>query len=165
MGGELGNKVGTAWGQSGLAEAALGEGDYTRARTLLAESLALAQEIGDKHCQALCLELSGEVALREGDYARARTLLEESLVLSQAIGNKDQIAFCLEGLARVAATQEQLEWAARLFGVAEALREASAYLLVDAYRVDLGRQVANVRAHLDQAAFAAAWAEGRAMTL
>ncbi len=55
--------------------------------------------------------------------------------------------------------------AARLFGAAEALREAIATPLSPVDRSAQEQAVANVRAHLDVATFAAAWAEGRAMTL
>jgi hypothetical protein len=67
----------------------------------------------------------------------------------------------LAQLAAVAAAQGQPLKAARLLGAAAVLHEASA----NPQRLDHDRQAADLRAALGEAAFAAAWAEGRAMPL
>jgi hypothetical protein len=59
----------------------------------------------------------------------------------------------------------QPERAARLFGAAAALRDASGVELPASEREDHDRDLTDVRARLDSVAFAAAWAAGRAMTL
>jgi hypothetical protein len=66
------------------------------------------------------------------------------------------------GLAAVAEAEGRLERAARLFGTAEALLETTGTHLAAADEAEWERNVAAVRAQLDGAAFAAAWAEGRA---
>jgi hypothetical protein len=53
----------------------------------------------------------------------------------------------------------------RVFGAAEALREAQGRPLPPVERADYEREVGAVRAVLGEEAFAAAWAAGRAMTL
>jgi DNA-binding CsgD family transcriptional regulator len=70
---------------------------------------------------------------------------------------------CLEGLAAIAGTRRAADRAARLFGAAEAIREALGAPLFSPNRPWLDRDVTAVRAQLDPAVFAAAWAEGRAM--
>jgi hypothetical protein len=55
--------------------------------------------------------------------------------------------------------------AARLFGAAEALRAAIGSPIPPIERAEYERAVAASRTALGEAAFAAAWAEGRAMTL
>jgi hypothetical protein len=102
-------------------------------------------------------------------------LLAESLTLRHEIGDKGGIAWCLEKLAEIALTKGQREStlkreedfrrAARLFGAAEALRAPvnSTIDMVD--QPEYERQVAIVRAQLDEAAFTAAWTKGQAMTL
>jgi len=55
--------------------------------------------------------------------------------------------------------------AARLFGAAEALREALGAPVLWFQRQSYAQGVAALRAWLDDAACAAAWAEGRGMTL
>ena len=57
------------------------------------------------------------------------------------------------------------ERAARLLGAAEALRETSGEVLAPGNRSVHERHVAIARAHMDEAAWKAALAEGRAMTL
>ncbi len=73
--------------------------------------------------------------------------------------------FNLEGLASVVATQGELRWAAKLWGAAEALREAMDIPRLPVDRVGYEQAVAAVRAQLGEDAFAAAWQEGRMMKL
>jgi hypothetical protein len=61
--------------------------------------------------------------------------------------------------------QGQSERAARLFGALEAHRETVGAPPVAAERAEYHRSVAGARTALGEEAFAAAWAEGRAMTL
>jgi hypothetical protein len=68
-------------------------------------------------------------------------------------------------LAAVAVGQAQPERAAHLFGAAEGLRAAMGAPLPPADRTEHDRSVAAVRSALGEEAFAAAWAEGRALTL
>jgi hypothetical protein len=75
------------------------------------------------------------------------------------------MAKSLEGLAGVLAAQGQPDRAARLFGAAEALREAITTPLPPTDHVGYERSVAATRAALGKADFAAAWAEGRAMAM
>lgn len=74
-------------------------------------------------------------------------------------------AYCLAGLAGIAGAHRQPERAARLFSAAEALRESAGLPLPRVQRTDYDRDVAAARAQLDEAAFAVAWATGRALTL
>jgi hypothetical protein len=71
----------------------------------------------------------------------------------------------LEGFAHVAGAEGDAERAARLFGAAEALREALGAPLPPVERAHYDRSVAATRAALGEEAFAAAWAEGRALSL
>jgi hypothetical protein len=106
----------------------------------------------------------GKVETARGDHAFARTLYEESLAMAQEIGDKELIASCLEGLASVVAMQGEIAWATRLWGTAEALREAIGAPLPPIEWADYERAVATARDHLGEETFASAWAEGRAMT-
>src|SRR5262249_24099668 len=79
--------------------------------------------------------------------------------------DQEDIAFALEGLASVVAAKGKPAWAARLWGVAEALHQAIGAPLPPVYRAEYDQSVAAARAQLGEKAFTAAWAEGRAMTL
>ncbi len=93
------------------------------------------------------------------------------------------IAPCLEGLATVVAVQESarastprssdegamvllpsIRWAAQLWGAAESLREAINDPIPPVERATYERSVAAARDQIGEKAFAAAWAEGRAMS-
>jgi hypothetical protein len=118
------------------------------------------------------------VVFEQGDIEAACSLFQRSLAavwepVGPARSGFRPLPLCLEGLARVAAAREQKERAARLFGAAEALREAAGAPFPSgaragtqpAERAAVEQHVATVRTALGSEAFAAAWAAGRAMTL
>jgi predicted ATPase/class 3 adenylate cyclase len=162
---ELGSQEDTALALCLLGEVALLQGDTVIARLLLEESVALSGEIGYRHGTDESLSLLGGVAASEGDYAAARAFYEESLAIKREVGDNTKIPFCLEGLADVVAPQGDPVWAARLWGTAEALREAMGTPLPPVYRAGSERSVAATRTQLGEKAFVTAWAQGRTMTL
>jgi DNA-binding CsgD family transcriptional regulator len=105
-----------------------------------------------------------KVKAHQGDHVSARALYEESLVIAREMGNKLNIVDCLEGLAVVIAKQGEPAWAARLWGAAEALRDAMGTPIPPVYRTEYERSVTAARTQLGEKVFAQAWAEGRAMT-
>jgi non-specific serine/threonine protein kinase len=167
---EVGDKRHIAFALSYLGKVMLSQGDHGSAAEMFEESLALFREVGEKVSIAGLLYDLAAVALRQGDYGRAAALYEEGLDLSREIGIKrdmikSDIAGCIEGFAVVAGAQGEQERAARLFGAAEALREAINYPLSPADRPLYDRSVAAVRARLGEEAFREAWEEGRRMTM
>ena len=162
---ELEDNQGLAISLNSLGQVASIEGDYTRARVLFEASLAIVRELWDKRGIADALNNLGFVAERQGHYARAHSLLEESLAISRELADKLGTAHDLEGLARLASAEEQPDRAARLFGAAEALRNAIGAALPPAARAEHERHAAAIRSRLGEESFTIAWAEGRAMTL
>ncbi len=150
---------------SSLGGVARGQRDYERAIALHMESLAVAREAGDLFEIAYQLRMLGTDALRGGHYGQATTYFTESLTLCQEAGNRWTIEECLEGLAGVAAGHGHHERAARLLGAAEVLRKALGRDRSTFEQAAHDQRMASSRAGLGDAAFAAAWAEGRAMTL
>jgi predicted ATPase/DNA-binding CsgD family transcriptional regulator/Tfp pilus assembly protein PilF len=149
-----------------LGLVALRQGDYAGARSHFEVALSVARETGAEQYLADALAHLGTVALRMGDYQQSAALYQQSLALNRTLlGNRDGIAEDLAGLAEVASLLGQPGRAAWLFGVVEALREASSISLPPLRRAAYDRAVEGIRAHLDEAAFAQAWAEGRAMPL
>jgi predicted ATPase/class 3 adenylate cyclase len=141
------------------------EGNYPHARAHYSESLALHRELGDTINVAIILGNLGETAWRQGNYAEARAWYDESLVICQEVGYTSVTIFVLEGCAALAVTQRQPLRAARLWGAAMQLRETSGQPIHPADKPQYDAGVADARAQLDQATFAAAWAAGRALTL
>jgi hypothetical protein len=148
-----------------LGKIACKEGDYASARVLLEKSLALWRQVGERWHLAYVLDGLAEIALVQGDYRQAIAHLVEILALCQEFGLSHGIAQTFEQFARSAASQAQLERAARLWGAAQAQRQVIGAGLPLGVRLDLERAVTAARAQLGEEAFAAAWAEGRAMTL
>jgi len=82
----------------------------------------------------------------------------------QQTGNRGAVANQLESLAFTALATGGGDRAARLFGAAEALREASGDPMTAPERVEYEAEVARLRGLLDPETLAGAWAAGRAMT-
>jgi DNA-binding NarL/FixJ family response regulator len=80
------------------------------------------------------------------------------------MGGRFYLAECLELVASAAGTRGQPERAARLFGSAEAVRQAAGFSPRPGDRASFAQCLAGVRAVLDDVPFAAAWAEGRALS-
>jgi predicted ATPase/transcriptional regulator with XRE-family HTH domain len=166
---ESGDKWGIAISLNNLGHLARLQGECTRARPLLEESLALSRELGDKGGIAWSLTNLGLEAHTQGDTTQARRLLKESLPLFRELGDRWGIAYSLGGVATVISVQgqppETLARAVRLFGAAAALRATISASVPPNERADYDRTVTAVRTALGAAAFAAAWAEGQALTL
>lgn len=162
---ELGDKQNIATILNNLGGFQIDQGDYAAAHALYEESLAMRRELGDKQGIASSLYNLGTVSGYRSDSAAACALWQESLAIYRELGNQQGIAGCLKELAGVAGAQGLPERSARLFGAAEALRQAIGASLTPRERADYERNVAAVRATLSEDTFATLWAEERAMTL
>jgi tetratricopeptide (TPR) repeat protein len=104
------------------------EGEYERGATLNEEAAALLQERGYKGGSLeLALDNLGWAALLQSDHERASTYYEECLILCKELGNMWIASQSLEGMACISAAEGASKRTARLFGAAEALREAVGY--------------------------------------
>jgi predicted ATPase/class 3 adenylate cyclase/DNA-binding CsgD family transcriptional regulator len=161
---EVGYKEGIADSFILSGQLALSQGDAATANSLAEESLVLNRDIREPQGIAESLWLLAKVATVQGDHMTARTLYMQSLTIAKEGNYKWDIALYLVGLAGVVAAQGEPAWAARLYGAAEALRDANSMSIVPVYRAEYERSVAATRAQLSEQTFAAAWAEGRTMT-
>ncbi len=161
---EVGDKGIESFGEFLLGMVAFFQGEYSRARFLLEESLALSKKMGYQRFIALGLFGLGSVAFVQGDSVTAYALLEESLALFRKIDDQSMMVYCLENLAVVVVAQGQLTWGVRLWGAVETVREACGVPRPSAMRLLCEQSLATARAQVDEEAFAAVWAEGRAMT-
>jgi ATP/maltotriose-dependent transcriptional regulator MalT len=138
---------------------------YAEAQALLGESLAVHRELGDTYGIIQSSTNLGLVSYLQGDAAQAAVLQKESLLLARQMGYLLLAAIALERHAEVDAAPGQVARAARLFGDAEALREALG-APPDAHdRAIRDRALADVRAALGEEAFTAAHTAGRATPL
>jgi DNA-binding CsgD family transcriptional regulator len=99
-----------------------------------------------------------------GDHARAAAFFREGLGLGCLRGNLGDVIEALEGLARLSAVTGQPKQATRLFAAAAALREEIATPYVPTERAWIEPILTELRAALGGEGFAAAWADGHAMS-
>jgi predicted ATPase/class 3 adenylate cyclase len=139
-------------------------GDYRKALALYEQALTLCRDASLKARLVASLLNLGQATRHLGDYQRAAGYYAEGLLLAYELGKKSHASGCLTWLAGIAALQGQPLRAARLVGAAQALREPGELTAGPADRAQLDEDLAVVRSALDEQTFAAAAAEGRAMS-
>jgi tetratricopeptide (TPR) repeat protein len=160
----IGDTIGAAFPLTKLGEVAYHQGNYDRAAAYLEVGLDLFQKQQNKREMVWPLLNLGHVALCQGDTGRAATLYAESVTLLQALKDKSGIAYALEGFARLTA-QHWPEQAARLFGAAEIQRDTIGAPMLPVERTNYDQTIMAIHSRLNNEAFEAAWAEGRALPL
>jgi predicted ATPase/DNA-binding SARP family transcriptional activator len=155
----------TAFVLGGLADAAEQQGDLAAARSMREESLALWQELDDQNGIICTLANLGWTAFAQGNYGEATALLHETLALAWQAEDRGHILHTLAKLALVAAEAGQTGPVARLLGQVDALVAMTGMSLISLDRARCESATASVRAQMGEISFAAAWAEGRAMSL
>jgi non-specific serine/threonine protein kinase len=144
-----------------LGKVARSQGEANEARSTIEHGLVLLREAGDLAQSAEALTDLAGIAEELGDTGRVVTLACEAIELLQRMNSPYFLPDCLELLAGAAAARKQFLPAARLFGAAEALREATATGLDPSRSAAYARHLGAVRASLSDGAFATAWAAGR----
>lgn len=160
-----GDALATATALNNLGATARDAGDLARAAALYAESLAVHRALGNTHDVALTILNQAEVALDQGKVAQAAALYAQGLGLLARGHTLIGVAEGVEGLARVAAARGEPERVARLAGMAAAVRAALGAPLRAPAREEHEGRIAEARARLGEARFAAAWAAGQVLSL
>ena len=146
-----------------LGTVAVSRGEYERALVLFEESLAIGREQRNQDRLARAFMNLGMTTLMLGDVRRARALLRDSLVAAREIGLTEGFIGGFVGLGAAYAREDPAR-AARLIGRADLLCEEAGFprQLEDPDRT---QTEAELRAQLGENAYAAAYAEGRALPL
>jgi predicted ATPase/DNA-binding CsgD family transcriptional regulator len=162
---DLGNVPGVVRSLQPLGLVATVRGDHERAQASFEEALELAERAEDNVGIVLALGLGALVAHGRKDHERVRELCADGLRLSQRLGFKHGIVFHLHVSAVSAGAQGHPVRAARLWGAAEALREeiGVAFPRVEVHHY--GPYIEAARKRIGEAAWRAAWAEGREATV
>jgi non-specific serine/threonine protein kinase len=152
-----------SWGWTSLFQ-----GDHQRATRLTEEALELARERG-RGFEGMLPRATDNLSwakLFGGEPQRAKAQFEEDLTLSKELGDRATIVTSLEGLACcVAGANGEALRAAKLFGAAEALMEATGYGLSPQESAMLEAYRASARSRLGEARWDEALAEGRTMSM
>jgi predicted ATPase/class 3 adenylate cyclase len=140
------------------------EGDLERSRALAEEGLRLHREAGDMFGATDALHTLGRVALAQGDLATAASSFLQALDNDEQMGNRTGMAIVLDNLAAKASAEGRHLRALRLAGASEAIKEgAGGHAPPPLMDLPDPREAAGEA--LGEAAVAAAWDEGRAMSL
>jgi predicted ATPase/class 3 adenylate cyclase len=157
----IGFERGIAYALEILGLAASGERDHARAAALLEDCVGIYRKVQDRDGTAMGQAMLGHVLRVAGDHRRAVRLFHECIRVNKNMGNR-RVFFPLEELALISASRGDVGRAARLFGAVEALRKAGSIAPTGPSTFFEG--LAAVRATMGEAQFAAASADGRAMT-
>jgi predicted ATPase/class 3 adenylate cyclase len=172
---ELGDRGVMAICQAYIGEVEHLQGRYAESIAPLQEALALAHEAREWVVENIARSVLADAYRLTGDYREAAPLYRQVIRRHQITGNPGGVARCLECLAFMQVQQaettpaekrrEYLAGAARLFGAAEALREASGKQMRVDEPGEYGQYVARLRAMMNEGAREAAWSEGRRATV
>ena len=112
----------------------------------------------------MLLQNLGQIKAHRGDFKAAQQSFQESLAIEQQVSSLWHVAHILAGLAGTLGRRGAPILAARLFGAAEQILATLGAPLDFADQVEFERNLAHARSQLDEAAFSAAHAAGRALT-
>jgi excisionase family DNA binding protein len=149
--------------QSALAISRLGDRERAIAteRAALERFRALGSELGI----GVSLLYLGEIERDWDELTLAATHYRESLAVMWRLGDRWHLRFPLLGLAYLATTLEPPMQATRLLGAVSSVCERLAQPFEPRFQRDQDAAVATTEAALGEAAFAAAWTEGRTWSL
>jgi predicted ATPase/DNA-binding CsgD family transcriptional regulator len=161
----VGDRQGAAQALLGLGEVARCRGDDEGAREYYERALEQFRTLGNRLHVAVALQNLGHVLSQRGRQDEALSHLIESVNVFRALGHKVGVAACLVGLAGVEAGRGRPRQAAALLGNAEHIMRTIGTVFSAADRAALDRTRAAAAATLGDEAFAAARAEGAALTV
>ena len=176
----LNNRSGMSIALFNLGLMNMARGDFTRAQVWFEDAQRLYDELPSARWVIRVRPYLAAAALFLGDHERAADLIHQALAWDERVGDKDmtftmqsllkEMPFTMQSLlvaAGIAEAQGQAARAAQLLGAMDALDDlvGAPVSRLGAKRLMYERISAAVQARLDAAAFASAWAAGRAMTL
>jgi predicted ATPase/class 3 adenylate cyclase len=138
--------------------------DGDTAWSLYEQSLALAQDTGDRRLAGYALSSMGSVARARGDAATTRALMAEALAISGELGEIAYEPHKLYVLAALNADAGRLDRAVRIAAAAVRLAESIGSRTWPSILRERDAWLEPARAALGGEAFARAWAAGQAMT-
>jgi tetratricopeptide (TPR) repeat protein len=150
---------------SNLAVVAVDQDSLEEAAALFEESLALDREFDNRWGIAQNLAGQAGLALAHRDPDRATALLAEAIDVQRELEDRPSLLRALERLAAAAAVRGDHTAAARLWGAAEAQRDAVGEPITAGEAAAVERHLAASREALGPEAFAAAASAGAALDL
>jgi tetratricopeptide (TPR) repeat protein len=153
------------WTLTSLGDTYFRQGDYQRALEIYEQSMSISEQSGDKHYYLWTLVRQGYVFLRIGKSDQARAIFLECQQQFEETNVEVGVVFSTEGLASLALCQGQAEIAARLFGWADAARDASRDTRPPLEQADVDQQNATIMEMIGEKTYTQAYAEGQSMSM
>ncbi len=163
---EVGAELDVGVALNNLGQMAWARGDLPVARSMLEESRAIHEGAGDiiRMANGPLLTL-GWVAQDQGEYATAQSIYQEALAIGRDLRDSRGVIYALQSLAALAADVGQPTRALRLAGaVSRFQEEIGGEFEIDPQTQSFAR-IESARAVLGTDPAAAAWADGRALSL
>jgi predicted ATPase/DNA-binding CsgD family transcriptional regulator len=161
---DVGDNSGMGRAVGSLARLAREAGDLERAVELFERCLVLLRAGDDEWGVANALANLGQVMLAFGEPARAHEYFHQALDVRVRLGNVLGVAECLEGFAG-AAVEDQPRRAVVLLGAAAELRERAGAPVPASEQDRYDQLRERARHQQSEESFAAAWTEGRTLTM
>jgi len=146
-----------------LARLAFYRGDLAESRKHADRMLDLHKEMGDQLSTTAHQSAMAHAARQLGNFEEALALYHETIQEWQEVGHRGAVAHQLECFAFIAKAQEQGERAVKLMSAAEALREASSSPRTPQERIEYDKELAGLRAGMDEKTFDLLWTAGQSM--
>lgn len=147
------------------ANVAIALSRLTEASRYAAEAVRLGRETDTVGAILWGLVAQASFARAHGDAHAAEDLIHEALDIASGSGYRMPATEILDGLAGTVAQQGRFDEAVRLFGAAQAARDALGLPRFPVLQPSHEADVAFVRAAVDEEVFEAAWTEGAALNL
>ena len=148
-----------------LGKLAWAQGKYQLAEKRFNEGINVCRKFDYKFEMAFALLGLGRVAQSQNDYATTRSFYSKVMVIGQEIDNGFIETVCLSAYVTLAVAQRKPDKAARLGGAVKKQIPSIPLQISPLERAEYDQAIAAARAALGEEAFAAAWEEGKKMTL
>ena len=148
-----------------LARLAFFRGEFAEAQKHADLMLDLHREMGDHRAVTGHQSDVAHAARQLGNFKEALALYRETIQEWQEIGHRGAVAHQLECFAFIAKAQEEGERAVTLMSAAEALRRASNSPRTPQEGIEYDKELAGLRAGLDENTFNLHWADGLSMSM
>jgi tetratricopeptide (TPR) repeat protein len=162
---KLGDRRSVALTLANLGDSLRILGDLPRASAMLEDSLEHFKEIGDREGMALALNNLGDLECDLGNLNRAASRYRDGLRFAREVGAKRALLNHMEGAAVLAYHLGLPDQAARLLSFAAEMRETAQISRSLGNQASFDSHLALVQSRLVEAAFAAEWEVGHAMSL
>lgn len=166
---ELLSEHGSRWSYGitvyGFGNLLILQGQFQKAREKFKIAMQTMQDLGSNRNVIMIKSDLAHILRQEGNYPEALSSYRETILEWKRMGHRSAVAHQLECLAFIAKSLEQVEKATRLLGAAEALRQRIEIDMTPPEREEYEKEVADLKANVDDHEFASLWADGRSMTM